>query len=270
MSEIEIREYKSSDVPALKTLWKNIFGDTEGFLDAFFAALPKIGSGLVAEYKGLICGAAYTITEQYLSYPDGVKRRLAYIYGVCVAESFQGRGIGAELVKAVYSLSRQRGADIVCTLPAEDSLYSWYEKLIDVNCALYRKVSAVNAMAGGRCLSISAGEYAVLREKLLAGKAHVCPNDDLMAFQGQMAREYGGGLYAVEDGIATAYKDGEVAVIRELLLPESGDLHAAAAALSYSMGVKGAMLFESAAQGKKYIAADCPLPTDCAWNLSLD
>lgn len=270
MNKFELREYKAPDIPALSRLWKRSFGDSQGFLDAFFAALPSMGSGLVAECDGVICGAAYTITEQQLAYPDGVKRRLGYIYGVSVDERFQGRGIGAALVKGVYALSKERGAEIVCTLPAEDSLYGWYDKLIEVKCALHRSVRTVSPQTGGSCREISAEEYMHLREALLAGRPRLIPSMAVLEFQGQMLKEYSGGLYVVEGGIAAAYADGDCGIIRELLLPQGGDVASAASHLAAAMGVKTAKLFEASAGGKNYIASELPLPTDCVWNLSLD
>ena len=43
------REYRAEDIPALSALWKECFGDSDGFIRKFFAALPSIGGGAVAE-----------------------------------------------------------------------------------------------------------------------------------------------------------------------------------------------------------------------------
>ena len=61
MSGFTVREYRAEDIPALKALWLACFDDTPRFVDEFFAALPAIGGGVVAEGEGEILGAAYTI-----------------------------------------------------------------------------------------------------------------------------------------------------------------------------------------------------------------
>ena len=53
--------------------------------------------------------------------------RRAYIYAVAVDDSARGQGIGAELTRACMRNAWEYSADICCTLPAEASLYDWYE-----------------------------------------------------------------------------------------------------------------------------------------------
>ena len=130
MDDAAIREYRTADVPGLIRLWTSVFDDSESAAESFFAALPDIGAGTAAFVDGEIAGAAYLIDGQELA--DGGKRlRIGYIYGVGVYEKYRRRGIGERLVKAVYELSKRRGADIVTCLPAEKSLYAWYERLVD-------------------------------------------------------------------------------------------------------------------------------------------
>ena len=53
MAEMLFREYRSSDIPALTSLWTNIFGDSESLVSAFFRILPETGLKL-SPYEALV------------------------------------------------------------------------------------------------------------------------------------------------------------------------------------------------------------------------
>ena len=49
---ININEYRQDDIPSLKRLWMETFGDAPELVDRFFELLPSMGTGLVAEADG--------------------------------------------------------------------------------------------------------------------------------------------------------------------------------------------------------------------------
>lgn len=286
MSGLTLREYRAEDIPALKALWLACFDDTPRFADEFFAALPAIGGGVLAEADGVILGAAYTIDALELVSGGAVSAKVGYIYGVGVYEAARGQGIGAALDRAVYELSRARGADIVTTLPAEDSLYGWYEDILGVKTALYRESRIFDCAPRGEAYAlavrISAAEYGSARESLLSDEPHIRLSPAALEFEEALLREYGGGLYAVKGGIAAGCMEDGCAVIKELLLPAAGTVgfgaqsvdeltaQGAAAAVGAAMGAGAVTLLIPAESGGKYISSDTSLPAGCIWNLSFD
>lgn len=270
MNQWKIREYTGSDIPQLSALWYGSFGDSGGFIKGFFELLGDMGSGVAAELNGKIIGGAYVLDGLRLVTVDGEKIPVGYIYGVSVGDAFQGRGIGAELSRRAAALARQRGAEIVCTLPAEDSLYGWYEKIIGVKPALYRTVKELEAERLLDCRVITAPEYSRRREKLTAGKNHLELSHTAMEFQSLLLCECDGAFLAFEKGICSAYVYDGAAYVRELIAKDGADTEAMAATAACVLGAERALLYEPAEKGEKYIAADRPLPADCIWNLSFD
>ena len=61
---VSINEYRHEDVPSLKRLWAETFGDTPSLIDRFFELLPSMGTGLVAECGGELLGAAYVLVAE--------------------------------------------------------------------------------------------------------------------------------------------------------------------------------------------------------------
>lgn len=269
MADFRLREFLPDDVPALISLWCTCFDDTESFVRAFFSALPEIGSGIVAECGGIPVSAAYTLNGQELV-NGGKSRKVGYIYGVATDPRFRGLGIGGAVVRETARLSKKLGAEIISTLPAEESLYQWYEDLIGVKKRLCREKICTASKPCMAVSEISTSEYATKREMLLHEKAHLRLSPASFEFEGTLLQEYGGGFFSVGDGVAAAYIDGETALIRELIGTNACDYNKYAASVGAALGVSKAELSVPSASGCSYIAADCELPADCIWNLSFD
>lgn len=261
-----IREYQKADIPRLIHLWQSAFHDNDEFMQAFFDALPGMGSGMVAAAGDNIIGAAYTICAQELLSPGVAPVPLGYIYGVAVDEEYRSQGVGAAVCRAAYGLSKKLGAEKVCLMPAEEGLSAWYNKILGLKPVLRRKSELIPATAAEKCQAISSGEYLEKREHLLRDYCHVRLSGHALEFEKNLLRAYGGDLLAMESGIAAACLDGERAIIRELICP--GDLreHCASSAAA-ALGSKEALLFTPDKDAEVYILSDGEIAEDCIWNL---
>ena len=56
------------------------------------------------------------------------KVRGFYLYGVCVAEEFRGRGLFRKIMKTSENEALENGAKFVCLIPADDMLKDTYKK----------------------------------------------------------------------------------------------------------------------------------------------
>ena len=193
-----IRGYAPADEAALTALWKRCFGDSEELIHGFFAMLPELGAGVTAELDGKPVGMAFAICGMALSSGE----KCGYIYAVAVDESCRGFGAGAALTRAAADAARGLGAEIICTLPAEASLYPWYEKLISTRFTLCRRRGIIPAGKVRGFDMLSAAEYNARREALLAGVPHLTINDACAELLRLLCEAYGGGLFAVDGGIA--------------------------------------------------------------------
>lgn len=264
----DIREYTQNDIPALKSLWCVTFGDSPELVDSFFELLPSMGTGFAAELDGEIFGAAYVL-DAFLHLPDNSVKKLAYIYAVAVDDSVRGRGIGAELTRACIRNAWEYSADICCTLPAEDSLYDWYESRCGLAAASrcrYDKVSASAKLDGIR--KLNADEYGFLREDLLRGRAHVGFYYGYLRFQDEIFDSSLGGFFEYDGGIACGYVENGTLYVKEAL----GDKPEFIPALCALLGASDAVIRRADTHGERYIAAyqSKDYPADTVWNLTLD
>ena len=264
----DIREYTPDNTGALRALWCGVFGDPPELVDCFFELLPSMGTGFVAEHDGELFGAAYVL-DAFLHLPDSSTKKLAYIYAVAVEESARGQGIGAELTRACMRSAWEYSADICCTLPAEDSLYGWYESRFGLRAASrcsYETVEAGAETEGIRRLS--ADEYGFLREDLLKGTAHVGFYYGYLRFQEEIFTSSAGGFFEYGGGIACGYVENDTLYIKEAL----GDGPEFIPALCSALGAHSAVIRRASQSGERYIAAyeSRDFPPDTVWNLTLD
>lgn len=266
-----IREYRPGDRAALTALWRQVFGDPEEVVAAFFDALPRMGIGAVAEAEGRPVGAAYVLDALAVVDAAGRERRCGYLYAVAVDPEHRHQGLGAKLSQEAASLSLSRGTTFICTLPAEPSLYAWYEEILGLGCALHRKRYTVIARPVWPAERLCPGDYLARREVLLAGVPHLRPAPAVMDFAGQFYALFGGGLYACGGGLCAVYVDDGRVLIRELIAPAGVAAADVAAALCAALGCQTGQYILPDNEGEPYLAAPAgALPPDCVWNLSFD
>lgn len=271
MRNYTLREYTAADAGELSCLWQQVFGDPQELIGAFLGLLPQLGTGAVALYGSQPVGAAYAIDAMELADRAGAARRCAYIYAVAVHPDHRRQGLGQELCQKAAELSRQRGAGLLCTLPAEDSLYAWYEEILGLSCALRRSVNTAGSKAGFACEKLSAGDYLSRRENLLAGRAHLRLAPAVMDFAQLFYECFGGGLYACGGGLLAAYGDGDELIIKELIAPAGTAPERIAASAGAALGRDSVRYYLPSETGEMYIAAaPGDIPGDCVWNLSFD
>ncbi len=278
MSDFSIREYNTADIDQLSRIWSDNFGDGPRFIADFFRMLPEMGTGVVAELEGRIVGSAYVLCGQKLildhkeAFTDDASAPVCgYIYAVSVDESYRHYGIGAALTRAAAEKGKELGADIISILPAEESLYKWYEDIIGVKCVLRRKKEIVESSVLERCTPISAGEYMMWRENLLKDLPHLHLSAPSLEFERMLCADNGGGFYASGCGIAAAYNNSGVGVIIELICTDDCERRIVAASIGAAMGVEKVVIYSPSVDGEPYIAADTDIiPENCVWSFSYD
>lgn len=269
MADYNIREYRHEDIPALIVLWQEIFGDTKHVVSEFFCILPGMGTCMVAELDGEIVGMTSVLTALELI-TDTKPVRCGYIYAVATRSAARHMGIGAALTRRACDWAREHGAELLCTLPAEDSLYAWYEDLMGVNCALYRSSFETVPKSIKEVKKISAEEYLALREKLLSGKNHLRVNSAVIDFAEAFYGSYGGGLFLCGDAICAAYGDEKSVSIKELITSHD-DAEDVAASLGAYLSTEKVIYTLPSSTGSKYLSAPTDaVPADCIWNLTFD
>lgn len=116
------RKANSSDFCALKEVWLTCFDDTNEAVELFFKNIANY-EAYCAEDNGKAVSALYLIRTG-LNY-----ERAHYLCGASTLPAYRRRGIMAELIKYALNESVKDGDKYSLLLPANQGLYSFYEKL---------------------------------------------------------------------------------------------------------------------------------------------
>jgi len=197
----------SANIPELRRLWQQAFGDTDAFLDSFFTIAFAPDRCRCVYENGQLAAALYWFDCSY----DGQK--IAYLYAVATDKAYQNRGLCRALMTDTHAHLAALGYASVMLVPGSEALFALYEKLG------YRTATTVGAFtcsagaAPAAVRQIGAKEYAELRRKLLPPGSVVQEGAALALLEAQDA------LYAGESFLFVAAQNGEELVCSELLGP---------------------------------------------------
>lgn len=189
----------------LRQLWQEAFGDSDTFLDDFFA------TGFSPDRCHCIWEDGVPVSALYWFDCQLEGQKIAYLYAVATAKNHRGQGLASRLMHETGDTLRSQGYSGAVLVPGEESLFAFYRKLG------YRtvcRISAFSCNAGSAPVSlrkINAGEYARLRRQLLP-EGGIVQEGETLSFLQTQAR-----FYAGEDFLLTATVEGDTLLTQELL-----------------------------------------------------
>ena len=149
------------DIPALRSLWKEAFGDGDAFLDGFFSTAFSPDRSACAKESGNLLGMLYWFDCEY----DG--GRVAYIYAVATAKAYRGRGICSALLKETHIQLEKKGYTGAVLVPYSEELFAFYEKF-GYKRATFVNEFSVSALPTNLYIEkIGKEKYAELRRKFM-------------------------------------------------------------------------------------------------------
>ncbi len=154
-----------SDIPRLYALWKEVFGDSDSFLDGFFSVAFAPERARIAKADSKIIAALYILDCTVK------KERLAYIYAVQTDPAFRGQGVCRGLFRDTHSYLAKNGYKGALLVPSEASLFSMYEKFGYYPLGDGKKISTESHENPLAVKKIGPREYEATRRKMLGENA---------------------------------------------------------------------------------------------------
>lgn len=229
------------DVPALRRLWAQAFGDGDELLDYFFSRLYRPEDAFVIREDGTVRAMAFQLPMTICE--GGRGWRAAYLYAVATDGAARGRGYCTGLLDYAGQVLAERGCKALLLVPGEPGLRDFYRARGYADFSTADRFEIWAAPVTGGVERIGAPEYLELRERILAERAYVSCPVPALAFQGHIAGMSGGGLYRLSSGetegcACVAAEGARKAVIYELLWP--GDREEGARLAAKAVGAKRA------------------------------
>lgn len=204
-----IRHPEDKDLPGLRALWQEAFGDSAEETAYYFTHRHRHGNMLVYTIDDDIAGMLSMLPLELVSGSQVFKAR--YIFAVATKKSFRSRGISTELLESAHRMLLQEGCTAALLVPAEPSLFTYYGKrgyhtafMVD-----QMEISGDDLMevdVSGHVMPCSAGEYKALRDRAFAGSSlYARWDEDALRFIGRSVTDGGGAMLRLEfDGLTAA------------------------------------------------------------------
>ncbi|MBE6663711.1 MAG: GNAT family N-acetyltransferase [Ruminococcaceae bacterium] len=164
---------KRDDIPSLKALFAEAFGDEGGFIDTFFDTAFSENRARVIYKEGKISAMLYWFDCEYLGKP------LAYIYAVATDKAYRGQGLCSILMQDTHKHLKSLGYSGAILVPSEPSLFNFYERLGYKTATFIGELSRESSTQGCHFTSIDKNEYARLRKEYLPKNAIIQEKENL-------------------------------------------------------------------------------------------
>lgn len=163
-------------------IWKTVFNDSDEFMRLYFSRVYRSEYNVCCQLDGRVVAALQTLPYAMLYH--GREVRTAYISGVSTLPDYRRQDIGNNLMRQAHFGLYYKNTVFAALIPAEQWLYSWYEKCgyarvitctpppADVMNTPFEEFDAIQRAKGCVLLHDAEG-YDVIREDIrLAGEAY--------------------------------------------------------------------------------------------------
>ena len=148
-------------LPGLRGLFREAFGDTEEFLDIFFTRAYS------PERCRCVTDGETTAAALYWFDCGWKSKRIAYLYGVATAQSHRGQGLCRLLMEDTHRHLRRLGYDGCVLVPQDEGLFTMYGKFGYRLCGCVTERACRAGGTPAELKEVSAQEYAAARRRLL-------------------------------------------------------------------------------------------------------
>ncbi len=202
---MNIKSPTKANIPSLRCLWQEAFGDTDEFLDLFFCNGFSSERCLFIEEENSIAAVLYWFDCEW----EG--RKLAYIYAVATAKAHRGKGLCHKLMEHTHLHLKNASYTGAVLVPGSPSLFKFYESMgYRTSCFVHEFVCPA-AEERVNLKKVSKEEFGALRRHFLPKHSVIQENENLDFLSSYAC------FYAGEDFILAAYKDGGTLICPEIL-----------------------------------------------------
>ena len=226
---MNIEHPRFTDLPALRNLWQEAFGDTDAFWQAFLT------TGYSAYRCRCVLADDRPAAALYWFDCPWKGQKLAYLYGIATKKEYQGQGLCKTLMQDTHAYLRQQGYYGTVLVPGSVSLREFYRGMGYADCGGIREETVPASDKPAQLREITLEEYEKLRQQLLPYSG-VELTGEMLAFFGKLAD-----FYAADRFVFALSKEEDRLFVPELLgsCPDPGSIAAALGKASVTLRTPG-------------------------------
>ncbi len=120
---IRLSDKSPSEIAEMKVLWKEYFGDSDGFIDFYFDKICSGNKIVVMREDGILTGMLHL--NPYVFSRDGKEIiRTYYVVGVMVREGYRNQGRMKKMFDYAYSVLSSERIKFIYLWPANEAYYN--------------------------------------------------------------------------------------------------------------------------------------------------
>lgn len=229
----EVRLAREGEINCQKELWKLCFGDSNTYIDFYYANRYKEDETVILLNDEEISAMLTMIPVKTMA-PDNLSIDTAMLYAIATHPDYQNRGFATRLMDFSKQYLCANNKDLSILVPANKQLFGWYRKQGYQDGFYIRETQLTREMIdllpcckSSKCTisSITPKEYNQRRNRQLNGRVYVAYADEDIAYQKMLSLRSGADIYGIESGellgcVAIEQLDSDKVFIKEFLLPE--------------------------------------------------
>ena len=149
----------SADLTQLHTLWKDVFGDEDGYIDLFFSGAYFSSHPFAVVENGEVRSVLYLLDCALQS--GGQLYNGYYLYAAATKPQYRRRGLMRALIEEAKAYMRETKKDFIALVPANAPLYDYYHTFGFETC-LYRWAGTLQGSGKQEPASLSFAQYSAL------------------------------------------------------------------------------------------------------------
>lgn len=214
---------RPDDIPALRRLWSETFGDGNELLDPFFSRLYRPEDCFVIRgNRDQLLAMVHQLPMTICTNKRGW--RASYLYAVATDPSERGRGLCSRLLTYAGSVMAERGCKALLLVPGEPKLWDFYRARGFDTFSSLDWFETDTFPVKGDIERVTVPEYLEIRERMLSERTYVSCPVPVLAFQERIAAQNNGGFFRLSCGetegcTCAALDNTGRAVVYELLWP---------------------------------------------------
>lgn len=148
-------------IPALRQLWQEAFGDTDDFLDGFFANADPLNHSRCGFADGQPVAALYWFDCIWQ------EKTVAYLYAVATKKALRGQGLCRALMEDTHAYLKRQGYHGTILVPASEDLRGMYAAMGYQTATGIRRICCTPGSREAALQQLEPAAYARLRKQLL-------------------------------------------------------------------------------------------------------
>ncbi|MDR3541135.1 MAG: GNAT family N-acetyltransferase [Desulfosporosinus sp.] len=230
----EVRLAQKGEMDHQKDLWKRCFGDSDSFIDFYYANRYKEDQTAVLLHEGEIL-AMLTMVPVRTVLPDNRNFKTAMLYAIATHPEYQNIGFAARLMDFSNHYLKTLKTELSVLVPAKEQLFDYYRKqgyqvkFYIRETQFFRDRFERRAYDQScKCMvsEVTPQEYNCRRNKQLNGRLFIAYSDEDIAYQKKLSQLSGVDIYAIDIAeiqgcLAVERITPDKVLIKEILLPEN-------------------------------------------------